>query len=147
MKLPIENNIIIELHIPDFGIAKEFYSKLGFKVISENPKGEYPGYLVMQREDTLGKTILNFYGDDARVYQQAYFKRFPSETPRGYAIEITIPISEINSFYTQISQEVKNNIVQELTEKKDNTTSWRDFRLADPFGFYIRFTELINWGQ
>ena len=47
----------------------------------------------------------------------------------------------------EISQSLKSSIVQELIEKKDDRTSWRDFRLADPYGFYIRFTDLIDWGQ
>lgn len=30
MKKLITNNLIIELHIPDLNVAKDFYSKLGF---------------------------------------------------------------------------------------------------------------------
>lgn len=44
-------------------------------------------------------------------------------------------------------QNLKESIVQELIEKKYGKSSWRDFRLADPYGFYIRVTELIDWGQ
>ena len=97
MKSPIQNNLIIELHVPDFGPVKEFYSRLGFAIISEDKKGEYPGYLVMRREDPLGNTMLNFYGDDDRVYQQSYFKKFPPQTIKGYATEITIPVSDIKN--------------------------------------------------
>ena len=32
MKNPIKNNLIIELHVPDFSVVKDFYSKLGFEV-------------------------------------------------------------------------------------------------------------------
>lgn len=147
MKSPIRNNLIIELHVPDFAVVKEFYSELGFRIISEDPKGNYPGYLVMQREDGLGSTILNFYGDDERVYQQAYFKKFSPETPRGYEVEVTIPVSNIDEFYRQVCKNLKAKMVQDLIEKKDDKTSWHDFRLVDPFGFYLRFTELIDWGQ
>lgn len=143
----IQNNLIIELHVPDFGKVKDFYSKLGFEIISEDLKGKYPGYLVMERRDTLGSTILNFYGDDERVYEQSYFKRFDRNAVRGYAVEITIPVQKIDELYSVASRILQDNIVQELIEKKDDKTSWRDFRLADPYGFYIRFTELIDWGQ
>ncbi len=147
MKSPIQNNLIIELHVPDFGKVKDFYSRLGFEIISNDLKGKYPGYMVMRRDDPLGNTILNFYGDDERVYEQAYFKKFDKNTIRGYAVEITIPVRDIDALYKSVSKNLKANIEQELIEKKDGKTIWRDFRLADPFGFYIRFTELIDWGQ
>ena len=30
---PIKNNLIIELHVPDLKIIKEFYSKIGLKLV------------------------------------------------------------------------------------------------------------------
>jgi len=69
MKSPIQNNLIIELHVPDFQPEKDFYSKLGFEIILENPKGKFSGYMVMRRNHLLGNTIINFYGDDERVYE------------------------------------------------------------------------------
>ena len=147
MKSPIQNNLIIELHVPDFQPEKDFYSKLGFEIILENPKGKFSGYMVMRRNHLLGNTIINFYGDDERVYEQSYFKKFDRNTKLGYAVEITIPVHNIEIFYNKISKILKENIMQELIEKKDEKTSWHDFRLADPYGFYIRVTELIDWGQ
>ena len=38
----------------------------------------------------------------------------------------------------------EKQISQPLTLKRWN--KW-DFRVVDPFGFYIRFTELVDWGQ
>lgn len=75
---PIRNNLIIELHIPDFNVAKEFYSILGFEVILEHPiTPAEPGYMVMKRQDALGDSVINFYGGNDKVYQQSYFKNFP----------------------------------------------------------------------
>lgn len=148
MKSPINNNLVIEIHIPDFAPSREFYSKLGFRVIDEDKKGEkYPGYLVMQMDDPYGSTILNFYGDDERVYNQSYFKQFPRDTMRGYAIEMTVPITDIEAFYARAQKEVPENIVKELQESRDENRVWRDFRMADPYGYYLRFTELLDWGQ
>jgi len=144
----IRNNIIIELHVPDFGTAKTFYGSLGFQVISENlPSAEGPGYLVMRRNDELGDTILNFYGGDERVYNQSFFKQFPRDTVRGYEVEVTIPVKNINVLYQQALAHQEQFIRQELKDKFDRGVKWRDFRMADPFGFYLRFTELIDWGQ
>ncbi len=65
----MENNIFIELHIPDFEIAKDFYSKLGFEVISDDKLIDGLGYFLMERKGT----ILNFYGGSEKVYKQSYF--------------------------------------------------------------------------
>ncbi|OGI63723.1 hypothetical protein A2914_00920 [Candidatus Nomurabacteria bacterium RIFCSPLOWO2_01_FULL_41_21] len=148
MKSKINNNLIIELHIPDFGKVKEFYSKLGFEVISEDKKGKnYPGYLVLKRKDKLGDTIINFYGDDDRVFNQSYFKKFPRDTIRGYAIELTMPTSNIEDFYSMVKSNLPQYIVKELQESRDDYRVWHDFRMADPYGYYLRFTELLDWGQ
>lgn len=147
-KQPISNNLIIELHIPDFDVAKEFYGILGFKVILEHPAtAAEPGYLVMKRPDTLGDSMINFYGGNDKVYQQSYFKNFPTDTKRGYEIELTMTVSNVDEFFNKVSPKIKDHIMQEVKDKKDGDLVWRDFRAEDPFGFYLRFTELIDWGQ
>jgi len=145
---PIKNNLIIELHVPDLDIVKDFYSQLGFRVgMDDKINEEKLGYLTMIREDKLGSTMLNFYGGDDRVYDQAFFKQFPRDTKRGYAVEVTIVTDNIEELYQATSQRLKNNIVRDLQELEDHGHKWKDFRMVDPFGFYLRFTELINWGQ
>ncbi len=113
----------------------------------DKPNEKEQGYLTMTRKDDTGSTMLNFYGGDERVYAQSFFKQFPKETPRGYEIEITIPTSNIEGLYKQIYPKLKNNIVRELVELGDHGHKWKDFRMVDPFGFYLRFTDLIDWGQ
>lgn len=147
MKNPIKNNLVIELHIPDFEIAKSFYSKLGFEVSVEDKPDQLPGYMTMIRKDDLGQTMLNFYCGDERVYDQSFFKQFPKETKRGYAIEITITTNNIDKLYELVQTNLKESIVREIKELEDRGNVWKDFRIVDPFGFYLRFTELIDWGQ
>lgn len=148
MKKPINNNLIIELHVPNFDMVKSFYSDLGFQItLDDLPNEKELGYLTMTREDALGNTILNFYGGDERVYNQSYFKQFPKDTKRGFAVEVTITIGDIDKLYKTVELKLKKNIVRELTELEDHGYKWKDFRIVDPFGFYIRFTELIDWGQ
>jgi hypothetical protein len=144
MERPIRNNLIVELHVPDFAQVKDFYIPIGFTVIDEDPIGEELGYLVLKRDDPVGSTMLNFYGGDERVYKQPFFGKYPSDTVRGYAVEITIPIGDIDAYYSQIFPVIRRFIVQELVRK-----SWgqKEFRLRDPFGFYVRFTEIVDWGQ
>ena len=148
MKNPITNNLVIELHVPDLNIVKDFYSNLGFEISMNDEIGKKElGYITMTRKDKLGNTMLNFYGGDDRVYDQSYFKRFPKDTKRGYATEITITVADIDEAYKKASENLKDNIVRELKELEDHGHKWKDFRMVDPFGFYIRFTELIDWGQ
>lgn len=40
---PQQNNSLIELHIPDFELAKNFYGKLGFNVIWEREPEDKKG--------------------------------------------------------------------------------------------------------
>jgi|SRR3989344_4688634 len=145
----IQNNLIVELHVPDFVPIKDFYGKIGFVVVKEDPVTEkYLGYLVLRRDDVYGPTLLNFYGNDSRVSEQSFFKKFPINTVRGYGSEITIPVADIDTLWAQAKKHLSNhNIARELKEINDEQVRWRDFRLVDPFGFYIRVTELIDWGQ
>lgn len=137
------NKVFIELHIPDFNVAKEFYSKLGFEVVSDDRLTDGLGYFIMERNGTM----INFYGGSERVYQQSYFKNFDKDTPRGFEVELTIPvpINEINNFFERTKNIMPDNVIQDLIIKKDKNLSWRDFRVVDPFGFYLRFTEPIDW--
>lgn len=143
----IRNNLVIELHVPDLEIVKDFYSKLGFKITMDDRLNDRElGYLTMTRENKIGNTMLNFYGGDDRVYNQSFFKQFPKDTKRGYAIEITITTGDIEEIYEKATKELRDNIVRKLKELEDHGHKWKDFRMVDPFGFYIRFTELIDWG-
>lgn len=148
MKKPITNNLVIELHVPNLDIVKDFYSKLGFEVaMFDAPNEKEQGYLTMTRKDTLGSTMLNFYGGDERVYNQSFFKQFSKETKRGFEVSITVITSNIEEVYKKAQTYLEGNIVREMTKLDDHGHSWKDFRMVDPFGFYLRFTELIDWGQ
>ncbi len=135
-KAPVRNNLVIELHIPDFEVAKSFYGILGFETVHENPvMGGAPGYLVLKRRDAQGDTILNFYGGSERVYGQEYFKKFPRDTKRGYAAEITIPVADVDMFYKTVQPRMQEHIMRPVMDKRDGDALWRDFRVEDPFGF------------
>lgn len=128
----MENNLDIELHVPDFKPVKDFYSKLGFSLVWERQPEGQKGYLVLKR----GQTILCFWCGNEQVLDQEYFKNFPADTSRGYGVEIVIPISDVESFYEQVK--VFANVVGQLQVRP---WGMKDFRIIDPFGFYLRFTE------
>lgn len=134
--------------MPDFQRASDFYAQFGFENLSYDPTsggGSDLGYMVLKREDPAGRTLINFYGDKRKVSKHAHFAEFSAETPRGYAVEITIPVADIEKLW--------GGVVDLLTSKEISQTltlkRWgkKDFRVIDPFGFYLRFTELVDWGQ
>jgi uncharacterized glyoxalase superfamily protein PhnB len=124
-------DVYIELHVPDFKRAIEFYSRLGFKLLWRTED-----YLVMKRK----RSVLNFYGGNPKVYSHSYFGRFKKTTKCGYGVEIIIPVDRVERFYNRVRKFAR--IVQPLQLKK-----WghRDFRIIDPFGFYLRITERYEW--
>jgi catechol 2,3-dioxygenase-like lactoylglutathione lyase family enzyme len=144
----ISNNLILELHIPDFDQAREFYSQFGFTELSYDPTsggGSDLGYMVLQREDPLGTTLINFYGDREAVAKHEHFINFPAKTPRGYAVEITIPVADVEKLWNEVKETLEPEAISQALKVK----RWgkKDFRLIDPHGFYLRFTELVDWGQ
>ena len=132
---PANNSIQIELHVPDFKLAKKFYGKLGFEIVWERKPEGQKGYLVMK----MAENILCFCSGNNEVYNHPYLKRYPRDTKRGYAVEIVIMIEDIESYYTKVKD--FSNVVEAL-----QMWPWglKDFRAEDPFGFYVRFTESYN---
>ncbi|MFA6198577.1 MAG: hypothetical protein WC734_05540 [Patescibacteria group bacterium] len=139
----IFNNLILELHVPDFVKARKFYSTFNFHQISYIPAGSELGYMVLARIDTIGKTCINFYGDNERVARHTHFADYPTGTPRGYAVEITIPVSNVEELWKLANSVLDSSQIAQPLELK----RWgkKDFRVVDPFGFYVRFTELVDW--
>jgi len=135
MEKPAQNSISLELHVPDFEKVKEFYGKLGFEVIWEREPEEKKGYLVLKKENN----ILCFWAGNQEVWNQNYFKKYSKNTKRGYAVEIVIMVENVKEFYQEVKKFAK--VVSKLA-----TRPWglSDFRIEDPFGFYIRFTDPHN---
>lgn len=135
MGAPAKSDVILELHVPDFEKVKEFYGKLGFRVVWERKPEGMKGYLVMKK----GGSILCFWAGNEEVYSHPYFKQFSKETKRGYGVEIIIFVKNIEKYYEKVKKFAK--VVEELT-----TQPWgdKDFRIEDPFGFYLRFSSPYN---
>ena len=132
---PTVNRILIELHVPDFEKVKEFYGKLGFDVVWERKPEAKKGYLVMKNEDN----VLCFWPGNKEVYNQSWFKQFPKNTKTDYGVELVIMINNIESLYQKVKKFAK------IADKLE-TRPWglKDFRIVDPFGYYLRFSEPHN---
>ena len=132
---PAQNHLLLELHVPDFEKVKEFYGKLGFEVVWERKPEGFKGYLVIKR----GDNILCFWGGNENILEHEYFSQFPNDSKRGYGVELVIMVEDVDSYYEEVKQFAK--VVEELKLKP-----WglRDFRIEDPFGFYLRITNHHN---
>src|SRR3972149_7564904 len=141
MGKPFRSDVFVELHGPNFEAVKDFYSKLGFKIVWEEPAHGQKGYLVMKK----GKSLMGFYCGSNQVFEHHYFKQFSKTTPRGYAVEITIPIRNIEDYYQKICQKIESKyIVEPLKISPWDKTPKKAFRLVDPFGFYLHFSKPMN---
>lgn len=133
--LPATNYLQLELHVPDFKLVKDYYGKLGFKSVWERPAEVDKGYLVMKMDNT----IICFWSGTNAVYEQSYFKQFPKDTVRGYGVELVIMVNDIEAYYEEVRDFA--NVVEPL---KLQPWGSKDFRTADPFGYYLRFTSKHN---
>jgi predicted lactoylglutathione lyase len=134
---PVLSDVLIELHVPDFGKVKRFYSAIGFKVVRYQPAKDKMGYLAMRR----GNSIICFYCGSEQVFNQSHFKKFPKTTPRGYGVEILIFVkkSDIERLHSKVIKEFGTKVV--VGTLQDRWWGCRDFRVVDPFGYYLRISE------
>lgn len=135
-----KNEIHIELHVPNFDIEEDFYTRLGFKTVWRKDLKNSDGYMVMKRDNT----IIGFFGGNDLVYNHRYFKKFDKSTPRGYEVEIAIFISDMDiyDYYQSVISKIDKKYL--VGEYKLHSFHKRDFRIVDPYGFYLRFSEPEN---
>jgi dihydroneopterin aldolase len=122
--------VTVELHVPDFAPVRSFYGKLGFSVVRDEPGPD--GYLVLRHEQN---AIAFWPGSDA-VRSHPFFSRQPTGTARGHGVEIILTTSELDALYER-ARDLKA-VVEPLRMRPWGA---RDFRIADPFGYYLRITE------
>jgi uncharacterized glyoxalase superfamily protein PhnB len=129
------NRLQIELHVPDFAVAKSFYRLLGFDLLWARENGDAGDYMVMEREGA----VLCFWPGNAAVWKQKHFSRFPRDTPRGFGVEIVYMAADIERYYEEVKESA--NVVDPLTEQPWGVL---DFRFVDPFGYYFRVTQPLD---
>src|SRR2546428_1463098 len=100
-------DVYIELHVPDFKKAIEFYSRLGFSLLWRTED-----YLVMKRK----RSVLNFYGGSGKGYRPSHLLAFSQNTKSGFGVEITIPVYRGERFYHSVRKFAKT--AQPLGVKK-----------------------------
>ncbi len=121
----------IELHVSDFTPVREFYTRLGFETVWEQAPDGHKGYLVMKS----GNNLLRFWCGNDDVHDHPYFKTFPAQSPLGKGVEVVLELENLDALYDAFRD--SEYLVEPMRKKP-----WglHDFRLKDPFGYYLRIT-------
>ena len=123
------NSLISELSVTDIEKSKEFYLNLGFKVMYERKEDKFC-FLYLEDNQIMIEEINNNWNVGEMKY------------PFGNGINISMTVSDIDSFYESI---ISKKIV---LFRKIKTSKYRvddiiyedkEFLLQDPDGYLLRF--------
>ena len=124
---PESPGIVVELFVRDVDRSVAFYRALGFDVARR-----YEDYVQLRR----GEIRLSLQGDAHAVTGPHYFTPHIQTFPRGTGVEISIQVADVDAEYIR-ARTAGLNIVKPM---QDRPWKARDFRLADPDGYFLRFT-------
>jgi len=123
--------IVVELFVSDVERSLAFYRSLGFEIAKR-----YDDWILMRR----GDIKLTLQGDAHAVEGPHYFTPHIQRTPRGTGVEISIQVSDVDAEYIR-AKTAGLNIVKAI---QDRPWKARDFRLADPDGYFLRITSPLR---
>jgi len=133
----------IELHVSDVERTIAFYEVLGFRVTRR-----WEDWLRMNRpaEGPLGGAVeaaeIIIQGDAGLRTRDHYFTPHLDRFPRGVGVEITLEVADVEAAYAT-AQAAGLRVVKAI---QDRDWKARDFRLADPDGFFVRVTSPLRHG-
>ncbi|HXG26695.1 MAG TPA: VOC family protein [Candidatus Binatia bacterium] len=123
--------IVVELFVSDIDRSLAFYRALGFEV--EQRHGDW---IVLRR----GSIKLALQGDAHAVEGPHYFTPNIKRTPRGTGVEVAIQVADVDAEYIR-AKTAGLNIVKGI---QDRPWKARDFRVADPDGYFLRITSPLR---
>ena len=123
------NKLIPELSVTNIEISKEFYMKLGFKVLYERKEDKF-AFLELEGNQIMIEQINDNWNTGALEY------------PFGRGINISISIDNVNDFYNKL---INNNVkmYKNLMINKYRVDDYEyediEFLIQDPDGYLLRF--------
>ena len=116
----------VELFVRDMERSLAFYGALGFEVVAR-----WQDWALLDREGAR----LALQGDGYARSHPHYFTPH-LDGPRGVGVEVPVEVSDLEAAFAAASG-LDGAVVKGITER-----SWgaRDFRVADPDGYFLRFT-------
>ena len=125
------NSLIPELSVTDIEKSKKFYLNLGFKIMYERKEDKFC-FLYLEDNQIMIEEINNNWNVGEMKY------------PFGNGINISMTVSDIDSFYENIISK-KFVLFRKIKTSKyrvdDIIYEDKEFLLQDPDGYLLRFSE------
>lgn len=123
--------IVVEFFVSDIERSLAFYRALGFDVAQR-----YGDWILLRR----GDIKLAIQGDAHAVEGPHYFTPNIQRKPRGTGVEVSIQVTDVDAEYIR-AKTAGLNIVKPM---QDRPWKARDFRVADPDGYFLRITSPLR---
>ena len=123
------NKLIAELSVTNIDKSKEFYLKLGFKVMYERKEDKF-AFLELEGNQLMIEEINDNWNTGKLEY------------PFGRGINISMTINDINKYYQEL---VNKNIIffKDIMTNEYNVNGKtyldKEFLIQDPDGYLLRF--------
>jgi catechol 2,3-dioxygenase-like lactoylglutathione lyase family enzyme len=119
----------VEFHVSDLEATIEFYRRLGFELVRQ-----WEGWALLDR----GGSRLGLQEDGYTRSHAHYFAPHLDRFPRGVGVETAVDVTDLADLQALYAVATEMGIVvRELQERGWGAT---DFRIADPDGYFVRFT-------
>ena len=126
-----ERPIVIEFFASDIDRSIDFYAHLGFRVAKR-----FEDWVLLRR----GETRLGLQGDAHAVAGPHYFTPHIGRSPRGTGVEVSVQVDDVDGVYAA-ALAAGLNIVKPIQDRPGRA---RDFRVADPDGYFVRITSPLR---
>lgn len=124
-------SIVVELFVSDVERSIAFYEALGFRVVKR-----WRDWLILERDGVK----LTLQGDSHAVAGPHYFTPHIGRQPRGTGVEIVVQVDDVDAIFAE-AQAAGLEVVKPI---QDRDWGARDFRIADPDGYFIRLTSPLR---
>ena len=121
----------VEFHVADVEASIAFYEALGFSVVRR-----WEEWVRLDRDGA----ELVLMGDEYIRSHDHYFTPYLDRTPRGVGVEVTVEVADVDAVYAAAIA-AGLGIVKPI---QDRDWKARDFRLADPDGFFVRISSPLR---
>lgn len=123
------NSLIPELTVSNIDVSREFYEKIGFKVVYERKENKF---CFLQLEEN--QVMIEEQNDNWNTGEMEY--------PFGRGINISMAVNDVEKLYNELKEkQVKMFLDLEVHEYRVNNEISKDkeFLIQDPDGYLLRF--------
>lgn len=123
------NSLIPELTVSNIDVSREFYEKIGFKVVYERKENKF---CFLQLEEN--QLMIEEQNDNWNTGEMEY--------PFGRGINISMAVSDVEKLYNELKEkQIKMFLDLEVHEYRVNNEISKDkeFLIQDPDGYLLRF--------